>query len=170
MHRRWLASFCTLLLLWAVMGEINHHLAVWQLHLFVGALYVTFNALRLPARPGFIATVLGGLLCDAGVPGPFGAHLVLFVAAHSLVFNLRHRIPAGETASRVIMAVLINFGLFLAFAILWSVRLPAPGAMWPRQLLELLLSQAFLVLIAPWFFALQERALVLARCEDRTRF
>jgi hypothetical protein len=42
-----------------------------------------------------------------------------------------------------------------------SRSLPAPAAAWPRQIADLVCSQVFLALIAPWFFALQHRALAL---------
>ena len=45
---------------------------------------------------------------------------------------------------------------------------PAPAAIWPRLIVDLLCSQVFLVLIAPWFFALQTRALTLARVPRET--
>ncbi len=36
---------------------------------------------------------------------------------------------------------------------------PSPAAAWPRLIADLVCSQVFLALIAPWFFALQHRAL-----------
>ena len=47
----------------------------------------------------------------------------------------------------------------------WPVPLspsPAPAAAWPRLIADLACSQVFLALVAPWFFALQLRALTLA--------
>lgn len=170
MYRGWLFTFITLLLLWVLVAEVNHYLAVWHMYVFVGALYVTFNALRLPTRAGAIATVLGGLLCDANAPVPFGTHLLLFIAAFALIHHLRKRLPTEDTATRVGVALLVNFCLYLALTILLAVRAPIIGHMWPRLLFDLLLSEFFLLLIAPWFFALQTRVLELARVRERTRF
>lgn len=170
MYRGWLFTFLTLLLLWVLVAQVNHLLAVWHMYVFVGALYVTFNALRLPVRAGAIATVLGGLLCDANAPVPFGTHLLLFMVAFALIHNLRKRLPAEETATRVAIALLANFGLYLALTILRAFHTPILGEMWPRLLFDLLVSELFLLLIAPWFFALQTRVLQLARVRDRTRF
>jgi rod shape-determining protein MreD len=40
---------------------------------------------------------------------------------------------------------------------------PAPNAIWPRLIADLVCSQIFLVLVTPWFFALQRGALALAQ-------
>ena len=170
MKRQWLLTCLSLLLLWAVVSQINHYLAIWHLNLFVGALYLVFSALRLPARGGLLITVLAGLFCDANTPVPFGTHLLLFAVAHALVHKARHRIPAEHPTTQVVIALLTNFGLYIALAVILSVGSPVIGRMWPRMLFDLLLSQLFLLLIGPWFFALQARILELDRYATRSRF
>ena len=61
----------------------------------------------------------------------------------------------------MIVALLVNLALFLALSFALVGRGPAPGAVWPRLILDLACSQVFLAIIAPWFFALQARSLVL---------
>jgi rod shape-determining protein MreD len=170
MYRSWLFTFLTLLLLWTIIAQVNHYLAVWHMYAFVGALYVTFSALRLPPRAGAIATVLGGLLCDGNAPVPFGTHVLLFIAAYVLIQNARGRIPVDQTITQVVIALLTNLGLYLAFAIFMAVHQPAPGTRWPRMLMDLLVSQVLLVVIAPWFFALQTRVLAWANIREQNRF
>jgi rod shape-determining protein MreD len=170
MYRRWLFTFLTLLLLWTLIAQVNHYLAVWHTYVFVGALYVTFSALRLPPRTGTIVTVLGGLLCDGNTPVPFGTHVLLFLTAHVLIQNARARIPVDQTVTQVVIALLTNLGLYLAFALFMAVHQPAPGSMWPRQLMDLLVSQVLLVVIAPWFFSLQTRVLSWADRRAPHRF
>ena len=166
--RRTLVTFLTLLLLWVIMGQVNHALSGAHVYLFVGGLFVTYAALQLPLRDGLAAVLLAGLLCDSGAPVPLGLHLLLFAAAYAVVANIRDHVPREETVARVIVALLLNLGLFLVISFVLVGRSPAPGAVWPRLILDLVCSQVFLALIAPWFFALQAHTLVLTRVERDT--
>lgn len=161
--RRTLVTFLTLLVLWAVVSQLNHALAPAHVYLFGAGLFVTYAALALPLRAGLTAVFLGGLMCDAATPVPFGFHALLFSTAHYALFRVRDRVPRDETVARVVIALLTNLVLFLVFSFLEVSRLPAPAEVWPRIGIDLICSQIFLVLVAPWFFALQEQALVLAR-------
>ena len=165
--RRTFVIFLTLLLLWTLVAQVNHALAGLRVYLFVGGLYVIYAALMLPLRAGLAASLLGGLLCDATTPVWFGTHLFLFAAAHAVVFHLRTRLPRDDTVARVIVALLANLAIFLLFSFTQIGAAPSPAAAWSRLIADLVGSQVFLALIAPWFFALQARALVLARAEQR---
>jgi len=162
--RRTLVTFLTLLLLWVVVAQVNHVLD-GHAYLFAGGLLVAYAALQLPLRDGLAAVLLAGLLCDAGAPVPFGLHTLLFAAAHAVVFNIRDHLPREETVARVVVALLVNLALFLVLSFALVGRGPAPAAVWPRLIFDLVCSQVFLALIAPWFFALQARSLVLAGAE-----
>lgn len=144
---------------------MNHALSAWHVYLSVAGLFVTFGALVLPLRDGLVATVLAGLLLDATTPADPGTHLLLLAAAHVVIFHLRSRIPRADTIARVVVALLANLALFLGFSFLQITRSPAPAAAWPRLIADLLASQVFLILVAPWFFALQAEGLLLARVE-----
>lgn len=163
--RRTFTLFACLLILWAIVTQVNHALSNAHVYLFVGALFVTFAALTQPLTSGLGATILAGLVFDAHTPVAFGTHLVLFAATHLVVFRLRDRVPRNDTIARVTITVLANLGLFLVFSFTQIVRLPFGAALWPRLLVDLVCSQLFIALIAPWFFALQARALVLAGTE-----
>jgi rod shape-determining protein MreD len=163
--RRTLVTFLTLFVLWVLVAQVNHILAPTHVYLFAGGLFVTFAALQLPLRDGLFAVLLAGLLCDANVPAPFGLQTLLFAAAYAVVSNLRDHVPRDETVARIIVALLTNLALFLVFSFALIGRGPAPAVVWPRLILDLLCSQVFLALVAPWFFAFQARSLVLARVE-----
>jgi len=158
-----LVTALTLALLSAIIAQINHSLTDVRVYLFVGGLFVTFAAVRLPLRAGMGASLLGGLLCDANAPVSFGTHTLLFAAAHAVVFHLRDRLPRDDTITRVIVALLTNLAVFLIFSFIQIAQSPSPAAAWPRLIADLACSQCFLALIAPWFFALQEQTLVLTR-------
>jgi cell shape-determining protein MreD len=163
--RRTFVTFLTLFLLWVVVGQVNHALSGLHVYVFVGGLFVTYAALQLPLRDGLAAVLLAGLLADAHAPVRFGLHSLLFAVAFVIIFNIRDHLPRDETVARVFVALLANLGIFLVLSFALIGRNPAPGAVWPRLIFDLICSQVFLALIAPWFFALQARALVLAHVE-----
>lgn len=155
----------TLLLLWTLIAQVNHELSSFRVYLFVGSLFVTFAALKLPLVSGLVATLVGGLVNDANSPVAFGTHILLFAAAHAVIFHLRERLPRDDTVARIIVVLLTNLALWVVFSFLQITRSPAPAAAWPRLIADLVFSQIFLAIVAPWFFALQHRALVLAGAE-----
>ena len=155
------------LLLVTLLAQLNHTLGPWQLHVWCGGLFVAFAALRLDFRTGAAAVFIGGLLLDAGSPVTFGTHALLFLAAHAVIFNVRARVPRDETIVGVIAALLANLGLFLALSFLRVDLGPDSGEAWMRDFSDLLVSQLVLVLIAPWFFAMQTRLLQLGGTQLR---
>lgn len=149
-------------LLWALVGQLNHALTGVRVYVFAAALYIAHATLWQPWRTGLLAAVLGGLLCDASAPVAFGTHMLLFAAAHVATFQLRERLPREDPIGVVVIVLLVNFGLFIVFSLTQIGHSPVPGAMAIRLLVDLVCSQVLLALITPWFFALQARALVLA--------
>ena len=160
---RALAIFLTQLLLGSLVGLANYSLAGAHLYLFAGGLLVAYAALALPWGAGLAVSFLAGAVADAAVPVPFGTQALLFAAAHTLLFHLRDRLPRDDTTSRLILALLANLGLFLALSALFVGRTPRPAEAWLRLLPDLVASQVFVAFVAPWFFALQERAVALTR-------
>lgn len=161
--RRGLILFLTLVLLWFVECELNHALAPYHVYVWIAGLFVTYSALNLPLGAGLLASFLGGLLHDANAPIPFGSHALLFAAAHVVIFNIRDRVPREETLARVVIALLANLALLLVFSFFQISRVPSPAVAWPRIVADLICSQLFLAVIGPWYFALQARALEVAR-------
>lgn len=164
--RRPLILFLTLVLLWTIVAQVNHafsSFAAMRCYVFVGGLYFTFAALTQPLRPGLASVILGGVICDANAPATlFGSHTLLFMVGFFVLFNARDRLPREDTTGRVVIALLANLVIFLVFSFSQVIRSPAPSAVWPRLLADLAVSEIFLAIITPWFFALQTRALVLA--------
>jgi rod shape-determining protein MreD len=161
--------FLTLYLLRAILSEVNSALSPVHIWLFAGGLFVAYSALMLPFRQGLAVSVLGGLLCDSLAPVAFGTHAALFATAHVVVFNARERLQREETAVRVVVALVLNLALFLAISFVRIRQVPPGATVWPRLLWDLTWSELALVLIAPWFFALQLRSLELARADPSHR-
>jgi rod shape-determining protein MreD len=161
--RRTLALLASLLLLWVLVTQINHSLSGVRVYLFAGGLFVAFAALTQPRRSGLTASMIAGLICDANCPVAFGTHMLLFAAAHLTIFHVRDRVPRDDNIAAIVVVLLTNLALFLVFSFSQIHDSPAPAAVWPRLIADLLCSQIFLVLITPWFFALQAGVLALAR-------
>lgn len=161
--RRTLVLFATLLLLWTMLMVLNDLLAGYRVYLFAGALFVSFAALSQPIRPGLAATILAGLVCDANSPVTFGTHLLLFAAGHLTLFHVRERVPRDDSIAVTAVVLVVNLTLFLVFSFSQIHASPAPAAVWPRLIADLICSQVFLVLVTPWFFALQASSLALAQ-------
>jgi len=155
--------FAPLVLLWFGLAQLNHALTPLHVHLFGGALYVVFAALRLRSASGLLLSCLAGLWCDAASPVPFGTHLVLVAIAHTLIRKSRPHLDTRHTPSLVLVALLTNAALSLALTLFLITRTPLVARATPRLLLDLILSEVLIALIAPWFFALQNRLLLIAR-------
>ena len=158
---RLIALFLTLVLLWAAVARINDALTGAHIHFFVGGLFIAYAAFALPRPAGLLAAMLAGAVCDARAPVPFGTHVLLFAAAAALLQALRERVPHDHLPGRVTIALAANLALFLALSLLESLRAPAAAHLGSRLVADLLGSEIFLALIAPWFFAFQEKALTL---------
>lgn len=161
--RRTLVLFGSSILLWACVSQLNDAISAWRVYVFAGALFVTFAALTQPPEAGLASALLAGLVCDANTPVAFGTHLLLFAAAHLILSHVRHRIPRDDNIAAVVVVLLTNLALFLVFSFTQIHDSPAPAAIWPRLIADLLCSQVFLAAVTPWFFSLQARALALAR-------
>ncbi|ATC65112.1 hypothetical protein CMV30_14760 [Nibricoccus aquaticus] len=155
------ASVCGIVL-WTVFAQLNHYLSSWHVSLFIGGLLVVFPALRLNYRDGWKIVVLLGLWFDATAPVRFGLHAVLFLAAHTFIFNLRARFPREETYFGILVALIANAAIFLVLTLGLIVRHPAPLGALPAIFLDLFISELFVALAAGWFFSLQEHALEIA--------
>ncbi|HSI08018.1 MAG: hypothetical protein ACAH89_15180 [Rariglobus sp.] len=161
MKNRVLILTAASLLLALLLGQLNHYLAAWQIHVWCGGLFVTFAALRLSYGTGAAAVFAAGLLLDAGDPVTFGTQGFIFLAAHAVIFNIRARAPRDETVVGVVIALLANLGMFLALSFLRIDPVVEPARSWMRAFADLLVSQIALALIAPWFFSVQTRLLEL---------
>ncbi len=169
MRRLGLLLFGSILLLWAITAQLNHALSSFGIHLFAGGLCVPFVALQFPSRSGLLVSAAAGLLCDAVTPVPVGTHLFLFAVAHALMAKLRHRLPADDGITQLIIALVTNAALYLALTIILAARQPVIASLWPRLLWDLILSEIYVALVGPWFFALQGRILDLDRFALRGR-
>lgn len=159
MDPRWIIIVLANALLVFLGGQINHYLAHLPVSVFLLGLCLPVAGLRLRFRPGFIAMAVSGLVLDATRPVPFGSTALLLAALFTCWHGVRTRFPRDGVAPAVIGAMLANLVLFLAQPLLIPGALA--GSTSSRVLVDLLCSQFAVGLLGPWFFALQEQALLL---------
>lgn len=158
-------------LLLMLAAQANHALSGLHLYLFLGGLVVLEGALALPLGAGLAVSLAAGCLADAAAPASaFGLQALLFATAHAVLHSLRERLPRESLAGKLVVALLVNLGLFLAITALEIGHSPAKVSAVLRLFCDLLASQAVLALIAPWFFALQVRSLQLAGVEPERAY
>lgn len=161
-----LAGLAVNLLLLVLQGQANHYLARWQLHLWLGALVVAPVALRLAYRPGLLLVFLSGLLWDATMPVAFGLHAGLFALGHLVIYRVRSRLAREEPPIIILVTVLANLGLLVVLNLLYLGSAPDPSGAGTRLLIDLLLAQIVIALLAPWFTALLLRGIELLRGQE----
>ncbi len=165
---RWLIVTSANLLLWWLTGLANHYSAGFAIHFYLGGLLIAYAALRLDPKQGLIATVLTGLMVDALAPVPFGASLLLYSLVHVTVLYGRQRFPREGAVFGIVVALLANLFLFIALSFLLVGANPRPGNAWLRIFADLFFSQLAILVVAPWFIALQDRAMELAEIHPET--
>jgi hypothetical protein len=165
---RWLIVFGANFLLWWLVGLANDYLAGWSVHLYVGGLFTVYSSLQLDRKHGLIAIALTGLLLDAATPVPFGTSLVLFGLIHAVLLYGRRQFPREGPVFGIVVAQLTNLFLFIALSFLLVGGNPRPADAWLRLFVDLLASQLVILLIAPWFLALQARAMELVQIHPET--
>lgn len=165
---RWLIVTLANLLLWWLTGLANHYVAGFAVHFYLGGLLLAYAALRLDPKQGLTATVLTSLLVDALDPVPFGTSLVLFSLVHLTVLYGRQRFPREGAVFGIVVALLANLFLFIALSFLLVGTNPRPADAWLRIFCDLFFSQIAILVVAPWFLSLQDRAMDLAEIHPET--
>ena len=162
-HRRTAVVFLCSLLLAGLVQQLNHNLGTWGISLWVSGLLVAFPALRLAPQQGFNACFIIGLAVDASTPLPFGLNAFLFAIAHLVIIRIRSRFASTEALAGTVVALITNLVLFVIVTFVVLARAPDAPFSGLRLLTDLIASQLFIAITAPWFFAIQERSLSIAR-------
>jgi len=165
---RWLIVFAANLLLWWLLGLLNDLLAGTAVHLYAGGLFIVYSAMRLDRKHGLIAVVLTGLLVDAAGPLPYGTSLMLFGLVHATLLYGRQRFPREGAVFAIVVALFANLFLVIALSFLLVGANPRPGSAWLRIFADLIASQLFLLVITPWFMALQDQAMAIVSIHPET--
>ena len=87
---------------------------------------------------------------------------------HATLVYGRQRLPREGAIFGTIAALFSNLFLFIALSFLLVGANPRPGEAWLRLFVDLIASQIVIVIITPWFLALQSRAMELAQIHPET--
>jgi uncharacterized membrane protein len=158
-HVRWIIVLLANLILIFLVAELNHSLAIWSLHVYLGGLFLTFSSLHLSLKQGLLATGATGLMLDSTNPLPFGSTFILLLVCHVVVFSLRGNFARSNLRTEVAIALSLNLVLMLSYGLLAAGDTPSPSIYWTRIAWEFLFSLVGVALFAPWFFAFQRMAL-----------
>lgn len=173
---RWLIVLLANLLLCWIVGTANHYLSrfsfLWldyvSIHLYAGGMFVVYSALRLDSKNGWIAILLTGLMVDALEPVPFGTSMFLLGLVYATLLYGRRRFPREGSIFGVVVALFANLFLIIALSFLMVGANPRPGEAWLRIFADLLASQLLILLITPWFLALQKHSMAMLRIHPET--
>ena len=166
---RWLVVFLANLLLWSLLGIANHYLSrfsfLWidycSFHLSIGGLFVVYPALRLSSKHGWITIALTGLMMDALQPVPFGTNMILLGLVYATLLYGRQRFPREGSIFGIVVALFSNLFLIICLSFMLIGASPRPAEAWMRVFGDLIASQLTILLITPWFLALQDRSMEL---------
>ena len=148
-------------ILMTIVRQTNHLLSPSGLSIWMGGLLITLASLHLNPKTGFVSCFLMGLMMDAWSPLGFGTHALLFGAAHIIIVRVRNRFASHELTIGITVALITNLILFVFITFIAIGRSSGGTISGVRILSDLVLSQVLLVLITPWFFSFQHRALDL---------
>jgi len=161
MDPRWIIPLAANLLLLVIAGEVNHYISVWGFSLLLAGLALPVAGLRLSLRPGLLAMALTGLAMDALGPTAFGSSAALLTAGLLFLHAVRHRLARDSMSVHIIVALSTNVVIFVTQPMFVGALVAYATPTSLRVIVDLLFSQLILAALAWWFFALQERALVL---------
>lgn len=153
---RWLIFTAANLLLWLATVLLNEAAGLWGFSLFFYGLWPILPALRLRTWAGWASVAIPSLLFDAQLPIPFGTSFTVWTLVWIIVRLNRKHIRADSLPHLSIIAQASNL---VGFAVMVWLALPLGQGYWVRVLADGILSQAALILVAPWFFAFENRLL-----------
>lgn len=160
-QRRMIVVLGAAWILLTLLRQTNHAFTAWGVSIWLGGLLIAYPALHLNPKTGFTCCFLIGMMLDAWSPLGFGTQAVLFGAAQIIIHRIRKRFAASELAIGITVSLITNLILFVIITFIVIGRSHGGPVSGLRLLVDLAVSQVVLVLIAPWFFALQQRALDL---------
>jgi uncharacterized membrane protein len=158
---RWVLVLLGNLFVILLVAEVNHYAAPLSLQFYLGGLLLTFAALRLQLRQGLMATGITALVMDALNPLSFGYTFFLMLGCHAVVFSVRGQFPRETPRWGILIALLLNLVLMVAFTLATFRHAPAPGAFLGRAFTDGVLSLIAVLLVGPWFLSLQKCSLAM---------
>ncbi|HCR37550.1 MAG TPA: hypothetical protein DIU37_05310 [Opitutae bacterium] len=156
MNIRWLIILCVNLLVYFLVQELNDALTFFGLNIYLASLYIVFPAIYLAPTQGAIVVLITSWVVDAPLPTPFGTTALLSIFIYTLILLIRHRIRHHMGAFILSITFFTNLILFLILTLIASNSPLADFAYWQTLGINLICSQAVLLLAAPWVLELEQ--------------
>lgn len=159
---RWIVVFVANAAFLFLAAQLNHYLTAVpigqgpvQLYVFVLGLPIAFCALRLNLKQGLAAAIPTALFAEAGLPLPPGLLTVICATCFCVTIAVRASFNRFANTSALIVVAILNLIIMLAlsFAVLPRGNF-SPG----RLVVDIVVSELAVVLLAGWFFAAQQAA------------
>lgn len=146
-------------ILWLILTELNHYLSIWSLYIMTPALFVLYPALNLSYRKGLLISLLTGLLQDSALPlSSNGFFTLALPTLHLITFRLRDKLHREGGLDTVLLLQVINLITLLVLTVLLSPsQLGGLSAHFLALLLQVLISQLFILVTGNYFLGLQRR-------------
>ena len=151
--------FLANLILLFVVGEFNHVISDWGIHLHADVLLVVFFGLFLTRISSLLYTVLLGFLADALHPVPFGTYAAGYIAMWLFFVWCQRRIRRQNRVHIQTVAALAQLFWMAALTVLMGRHLLGEVYFWQRLLLDTILSCTVVFVSAAAWCALQKKLL-----------
>ncbi len=146
----------TNILLYGLIQGLNNALTPLGLSIYLGGLFIVAPALILSPLSALSIILLSACIMDAPLNIPFGSSALLFTLGFYLTVVIERRAHYSLSTLTTGIAFVLNLGLFFCI----SFIAPEMSFNNPRQLqslvVNLALSQALTIIIAPWLLNLQQ--------------
>ncbi len=158
---RWLILLALNGMMIFLASAVNNALSPYGLTLYLIGPTLILPAVLLGFRAGFACTALTGLLLDAATPVPFGTTMSLCLITFTGLHYLRSRLKRAGLPAWAVAGQVVNALLFIATCYVASSAFGSAFG-WLRAAVDLLFSQAALLLVAFWFLSFEKMVLRLA--------
>ncbi|MCH6257148.1 hypothetical protein MLD52_11360 [Puniceicoccaceae bacterium K14] len=120
-NNRWIfVSFGHYLLLFLV-GQLNHQLTYFHIHLTITGLVIAFSSLELNFRQSFLSLVPIAFFIDAKSPLVFGTSFIVILSLSTAIYMLRSRFRREQARTSIPISLAINLSVFSAYTF-YSVK------------------------------------------------
>lgn len=141
------------------LAELNHFTSRYSLQLLLPACFILYPGLCMGYSQGLILSILAGMCLDASIP-PLGEDpddffsyfTVALPLLHLIIHRISPKLHKEGGLDSLLLAQVLNLALLLHLAFDFSRHFHSPFL---SNLLQILLSQAALLLVAPIHLALQ---------------
>lgn len=145
--------------------ELNNSLTTLSITLFLPGLFIAFPSLNLQLYPAILCNTITGILIDATTPIPMGTSAFVFLIVQLVVFQFRSVIKKNNLYHGWVIAQITNFVIFSFVTLYFNGKYLFEDGIFIRTLLDFIFSQSALAIIAPVYFTIIKKTIVVLRMD-----